>query len=558
VPPACNRKAGRRKPPLVARLKQHRRAGWLVAAAVYLLLTVIFFYPLLIHLDTRVLSDDVFFAPDEGRSDAYNFLWSYWWIQKATVHLKDPMTCDWVLPPTGADLLFHTHVILPTLLTLPLGLVLGPVAGYNLMVLLSFPLGAFVFFVFLRRTFGIPQFAATAGGALFGFMPYFITKAHAHPNLINGAIWGGCLAVLWYAYVKDRFTWRQAVLFSVLFWGSFWTSFAETFMLAITIILSVIILEIFRYGRTSGLRGRGRFALMLVAGGIIASVPLLLHGVNIDYFATKRWLAPALSELLYPPRLHFLAAASHSAVREYFGFYIPLSVVLAGCFGWGALTWSPRYRLRGPIILTTLSLGVLCFNNAAEDWVARVVPLAAWLRVWAQLLPAIVFFLCVFAAFGIAWLWRQRTVGKAATIILLVLAAFEYYPFLLKPLPVLDPDIPASVLQTMDEDKFVMYLPRRGHRGVRINDTFQVAIDKPVVHLSFLAHESAASAVARRGVYRKTYLPRHVKPDRLWYREAKALNIGYIFAEDTALVAGFNFPHEIMYEGTDGALVRVW
>jgi hypothetical protein len=173
------------------------------------------------------------------------------------------------------------------------------------------------------------------------------------------------------------------------------------------------------------------------------------------------------------------------------------------------------------------------------------------------LLPVIVFFLCIFAAFGIAWLWRRRTAGKAAAVILLALAAFEYYPFLLKPLPVLDPDIPASVLKNINQDEFVMYLPRRGHRGARINDTFQVAIDKRVVHLSFLAHESSASAAARRGVYRQTYLRRHVKPNRLWYREAKALNIGYIFVEDAALIGGFDFPHTVVYEGTAGVLVRV-
>lgn len=100
----------------------------------YTLLGAALLHPLVARLSSHILADDVFIEP--GRSDAYNFLWTYWWIQKSVLAGHNVYQCDWVLPPTGANLYFHTHVVLPTLLTLPLGVLLGPVGGYNSMILL--------------------------------------------------------------------------------------------------------------------------------------------------------------------------------------------------------------------------------------------------------------------------------------------------------------------------------------------------------------------------------------------------------------------------------------
>ncbi|MBD3297221.1 MAG: hypothetical protein GF341_01070, partial [candidate division Zixibacteria bacterium] len=226
------------------------------ALGVFVVIALIVFAPLIGHLDTHILADDVFFTDEHGLSDSYNFLWTYWWIQTATLTGESMLHCDWVLPPTGADLLWHTHVIVPSLLTLPFALLLGTVAGYNLMIILSFVLGALVFYLFLTRTLDLSWIAALLGGVLFAFAPYFVAKAHAHLNLINTAIWGGCLAVLWHVYIKRRFTWRWAFVFAVLFWASLWTSFVETFTLSLAIVFSIVLLEVLRFHRLYDWQGR--------------------------------------------------------------------------------------------------------------------------------------------------------------------------------------------------------------------------------------------------------------------------------------------------------------
>ena len=121
-----------------------------------------------------------------------------------------PLHCQWVLPPTGANLLFHSTSILPTFLTLPLSESFGVVVGYNLMIILMILGNALMYYYFLAKTLDISRGSAFGCGFLFGFSPYFIFKAHSHINLIGGFFWGGCLAILLHCYLKDRFTPRPS------------------------------------------------------------------------------------------------------------------------------------------------------------------------------------------------------------------------------------------------------------------------------------------------------------------------------------------------------------
>ena len=53
------------------------------------LIAGVFFLPLLARLHEAILADDIFIRP--GQSDAYNFLWGYWWVQKAVSLAVSPL-----------------------------------------------------------------------------------------------------------------------------------------------------------------------------------------------------------------------------------------------------------------------------------------------------------------------------------------------------------------------------------------------------------------------------------------------------------------------------------
>ncbi|PYQ02617.1 MAG: hypothetical protein DMF83_23140 [Acidobacteria bacterium] len=189
------------------------------------LIAGVFFLPLLARLHEAILADDIFIRP--GQSDAYNFLWGYWWVQKAASLGTSPLHCSWVLPPNGADLRLHTLALLPALISYPLGRVLGTVAAYNLTVLGLLVGGALAAQWTFRRALGLSPPAAFAAGALFGFSPYFVYKAHAQLHLVGAAFWAGALGQIATAYARHDFGWRRGVLLALFVWATFWSSLAE-------------------------------------------------------------------------------------------------------------------------------------------------------------------------------------------------------------------------------------------------------------------------------------------------------------------------------------------
>ena len=201
---------------MIGFFREHQNlAAFIIMAAV----AVLFFHPLLARISTHILTDGAF-IPD-GFSDAYNFLWSYWWFQKAFASGKNLFLCDWIYPPDGENLLFHTHIFLPSILSIPISRVIGTIPAFNLTILTMLVLAAFSYYLFVRNTFGTSFYAAVVAGLMFGFSPYFLFKAHSHLNLVGACFWGSCLGILIHAYVRNAFSIRAAIACSLFFWATF-------------------------------------------------------------------------------------------------------------------------------------------------------------------------------------------------------------------------------------------------------------------------------------------------------------------------------------------------
>lgn len=525
----------------------------MATAMAYVLLACIVFFPLVTRLCTHILADDVFIEP--GRSDAYNFLWTYWWIQKAVLSWKNFYHCSWVLPPTGANLYFHTHVVLPTLLTVPLGVLLGPVGGYNSMIIFMLSGAALMYCAFLRRVFGTGRVSSFVTGALFGFSPYFVFKTHAHVNLVGGVFWGGALAVLAFAYIQNRWGWREGALFATCVWATFWTSFVEFFALLVACGCMIMAFELDAVVRTRQLPGKTRIAFFsMVLPGALSLLSLRnapnVHAVDIAPFPNVHLL-----DLVIPARLSIFGASGKAIEFEYWGSHVPVLFVLLAGIGLVARRRAGP-MLPMPILLMVAVTAVLTLNpGGAPLDLVRKLPLGNGFRVAARFLPFLYFFALVAAAFGLEHIlaWQRRWTVAMAMAVLAALACVELYPAQLSPSPVRAFTVPKQVRDEGESGAFTLIMPR-GHY-TNVLDTYQVSMNIPVVHLSYLAREDHTAAEARRARYPGLYPP----PKKLTkgvLAQMQQANVRYVLFEDRAQYEASKYHGAVIAEHDDAVLVR--
>jgi hypothetical protein len=506
-----------------------------IALMAYAVVVCAFFAPLLAHLGSTILADDAFLLP--GNSDAFNFLWTYWWIQKAVALGHPLLWCDWVLPPTGADLRFHTHIILPSIATYPIAKVVGTVAAYNLTILSLLVGAAFSAFLFLRRTLIVSPQAAWVAGALFGFSPYFVFKVHAHPNLVGACFWVPALAVLLDSYASSRFTARRAFVFALSLWAVYWTSLLEFAMLLIIIAAAVIIAEAERLWRRErafwkgkswfvvlGLAGSISLLPLIRAGGVSDTLTVPMYGVGIHY-------------LIGFPKLSALSVLKTSELSEYWGVYLPASLAIPGLVGMWQLWKQPTPR-RGLLTLTALlCLSLLLTINpfGACSSALRLLPIARGIRVMPRFLPFALLFLTVFAAVGIDSLARRMTTMRRRQMVLAITAAFFVFSVEYLPLRSHPSNVPSLDTPKLRQDQFVLIVPATGY-GLHLtqDDTYQISLDTRVVRLSYLAREDPTAKTLRQERYPHVYGHAGFDiNDAQCKRELKDLNVGYVFYESS-------------------------
>jgi hypothetical protein len=142
-----------------------RMAGLLRASTLWALvgacaLAAIFGRVALLNLTSGVVGGD---------GDGYQNLWNNYWVKTALLDQQtDPFYTHQIYYPTGVSLRFHTLNPLNGLLTLPLNLLFGYVAGINLLFVAALALTAFFSYLLIRDLVG-NTWAAFAGAAVVTF-----------------------------------------------------------------------------------------------------------------------------------------------------------------------------------------------------------------------------------------------------------------------------------------------------------------------------------------------------------------------------------------------------
>lgn len=489
------------------------------------LIAGVFFLPLLMRLQGAILADDIFIRP--GQSDAYNFLWGYWWVQKAVSLGVSPLHSSWVLPPNGADLRLHTLPLLPALISYPLGRVLGTVPAYNLTVLGLLVGGALSTQWTFRRALGVPPAAAFAAGALFGFSPYFAFKAHAQLHLVGAAFWAAALGHIATAYSRHDFGWRRGALLALFVWSTFWSSLTEFTMLAIVGAALALLYELAPpAGRPSWME-RARLVLPVLLGAI-SLVPVLHSGTG--HVSVALYHGVRLRNFLRFPPLSALSPPGVVFLPEFGGMYLPLALAIPAGLGL-FLAWRARRDLL-PFAAAAGLAGLLTLDAFhLPSRVLRALPLGEGFRVFSRFYPFFLFFLAGLAALSLDRSWRRprRPLAVLGAAVLAAVFVAEYRPARLDPSPVRRLALSARLQGELDRSRFLLVVPRRDYRNV--HDTWPVTLDMRSVRLSFVGREVAAERRLREAFFPCVYVETPRPEDPACLSELRRLGVGYLLFE---------------------------
>jgi len=155
----------------------------------YLLLGVLFTWPLAVHLHDSVIQKG------DLPVDAAQGVWNLWWTRSALLAGENPFVTRMLFHPATLNLVYQTLSLPNALLTLPVLLAVGPVAAFNTVVLLSFGLGGYWAYR-LARALTLDRFAALVAGFVFVFTPYHVQRVWSGPMELIATHWLALYAVL--------------------------------------------------------------------------------------------------------------------------------------------------------------------------------------------------------------------------------------------------------------------------------------------------------------------------------------------------------------------------
>lgn len=181
--------------------------------------------------------------------DSAVYVWDFWWIAHQVEHLGNPWYTRAIAAPVGAQLGYHALMPLEGLLMMPVTVVFGPSASYNLLAVLM-P-GLMCYAMYRAARLWLPtETGAIAAGAFFGLSSDMAWHAWYQLNLAAGALF---LPLALEASVRLRRNPRprQAVILGVVIGGCLLTD-QESAVLVVILAAVVLLPWLLRRRRPAG------------------------------------------------------------------------------------------------------------------------------------------------------------------------------------------------------------------------------------------------------------------------------------------------------------------
>jgi len=200
---------------------------------VALLLSLVVTWPLVLHIDSAIYGYP---------GDALGTISDFWWFDYALHHGLPLLYNQLRGVPLGSGWENVYFDVVEVGLFAPLSYVLGPVIAYNLGVLSSFPLTAWVTFLLARRL-QMTRLASTFTGLTFAFVPYHQEKAmvhllHTHMELYAAFLY---FAIGWRQTRRLRNIVLAAVVAGITLWTDPSMTYLMAFLVAIFFVTSLLV-----------------------------------------------------------------------------------------------------------------------------------------------------------------------------------------------------------------------------------------------------------------------------------------------------------------------------
>jgi hypothetical protein len=348
----------------------------------YLLIAILFFgIPILPHLTDR------YFGSAADPADPHAFIWFMHWWPHAIGHGLDPLVTHAVWSPTGFSVATATSVPAASVAAWPVTSMLGPVAAYNVMMLLAPALSAWTAFLLFRSLTGA-FLPSLLGGYLFGFSSFELAHLTAHLNLSTVFLVPVCLSLVLRFIRRDLGPRAFTVRFALSLAGQFLLStevFATMTLFGgiAALVWLVLTRREWRGRERAGWRIAGPVALAYLAAGVLVS-PFLyqyaLHGPlgTLRDPATGPYQSDLLN-LVIPTRVTAIGGAALSSVADRFrgnlaenGSYVGIPL-LAMVALYARQTWKTTRGKLVCILLAVIAIGSL--GSVLEVAGARTIPL---------------------------------------------------------------------------------------------------------------------------------------------------------------------------------------
>lgn len=132
------------------------RGATFLPLAFYLLVAIVFSWPLALHLGDRVVLSE--------SGDVWQHLWNNWWMRFSLLDLHThPYTTPMLLHPVGANLFFHALDPMDGYLSTPFQLLFGGVASFNIIILFQLTMAGWGVYLLARYLTGYTAASLVAG-----------------------------------------------------------------------------------------------------------------------------------------------------------------------------------------------------------------------------------------------------------------------------------------------------------------------------------------------------------------------------------------------------------
>ena len=413
----------------------------LIPILFYGALAILLSWPLVVNLSTHL----------PAGTDSLVHYWNSWWVKQALLEGQSPYFTPYLFYPRGLGLVYHNFAWVHILLWLPLQVLVGGIAAYNVTFLLNLILCGLSAYYLANELLGDRRIALLVG-LIYQAWPYRLTQP-SHPNLIS--TWAIPLFLLLLTRAVKRKRWQYGVLAGfvlALIGYTRWQLLIPTALVGGVYLLFLL--------RSSF--GRRTVAIILLAGAValVTLLPPIILLAN-EWRQNPTELTVQGEEQIMQADLlaYFTPAGSHPLFgqqtetmyeryyadrgsRSAFSPYIGLSVLLLVGIGiWKGPRWQKMPWVIIGVLLWLLAMGPTLRVNGQQytffpsfyNFAAAFTPIRL-LRHPDRFNMFLALPVSILAGYGMKYLFSSTRLARRSMLVEAVLGVVILFEFLVAPL----------------------------------------------------------------------------------------------------------------------------